>query len=100
MLPGIVLPQFVRCGKPGCRCRGGDLHGPYFYHYHRSEERAVKRYLRREEVPVVAALCREHRDLQKTLLANRRQWQATFSQIKRNLRDTDRMMQDYLRGNT
>jgi len=30
-LRGTQLSQGRRCGKPGCRCAQGDLHGPYSY---------------------------------------------------------------------
>jgi hypothetical protein len=30
-LRGVVLTQGRRCGKPGCRCARGELHGPYTY---------------------------------------------------------------------
>lgn len=26
-----LVEQSRRCGKPGCRCATGDLHGPYVY---------------------------------------------------------------------
>ena len=37
----------VRCGKEGCKCSKGNLHGPYWYAYYRSERtgRLVKKYL-------------------------------------------------------
>lgn len=28
---GSLVEQARRCGKPGCRCVSGDLHGPYVY---------------------------------------------------------------------
>jgi hypothetical protein len=28
---GSLVEQSRRCGKPGCRCAAGDLHGPYVY---------------------------------------------------------------------
>jgi hypothetical protein len=28
---GSLVEQSRRCGKPGCRCVLGDLHGPYVY---------------------------------------------------------------------
>jgi hypothetical protein len=31
VLHGSVATQGRRCGKPGCRCAAGDLHGPYTY---------------------------------------------------------------------
>jgi hypothetical protein len=30
-LAGTLVEQSRRCGKPGCRCAGGELHGPYVY---------------------------------------------------------------------
>lgn len=30
-LRGILISQGRRCGKPGCRCAEGELHGPYTY---------------------------------------------------------------------
>ena len=30
-LAGSLVEQSRRCGKQGCRCAGGDLHGPYVY---------------------------------------------------------------------
>ena len=31
VLAGSLVRQGRRCGKPGCRCAGGELHGPYWY---------------------------------------------------------------------
>jgi hypothetical protein len=31
VLQGSVLAQGRRCGKEGCRCGRGELHGPYVY---------------------------------------------------------------------
>lgn len=30
-LAGSLVEQSRRCGKPGCRCVEGELHGPYVY---------------------------------------------------------------------
>ena len=30
-LPGSLVEQRRRCGKEGCRCTRGELHGPYTY---------------------------------------------------------------------
>ena len=30
-LRGTLMDQQRRCGKPGCRCARGELHGPYTY---------------------------------------------------------------------
>jgi hypothetical protein len=30
-LPGVLRSQGRRCGRAGCRCMRGELHGPYLY---------------------------------------------------------------------
>lgn len=56
---GTVHAQFVRCGKPGCRCATGDLHGPYFYRFWRDElGRLHKQYVRQADVDAVREACR------------------------------------------
>jgi hypothetical protein len=30
-LPGVLRRQRRRCGRAGCRCARGELHGPYLY---------------------------------------------------------------------
>ena len=31
LISGAVVEQGRRCGKEGCRCNSGELHGPYTY---------------------------------------------------------------------
>ena len=59
VLAGSLSEQSRRCGKAGCRCADGELHGPYAYFTPRpagrgkaryvpaSQEEAVRRCLRR-----------------------------------------------------
>ena len=54
-LPGSLQPEWKRCGKPGCRCARGELHGPYFYRYWYEAGRRRKAYVSRDRVPTVAA---------------------------------------------
>lgn len=37
--------EHVRCGKPGCRCERGVLHGPYWYRYQRVNGKLKRTYL-------------------------------------------------------
>lgn len=42
--------QHNRCGKPGCRCASGELHGPYLYIVETfGDGRARKRYATKQE---------------------------------------------------
>ena len=45
ILKGSVHAQCVKCGKPGCRCSRGHLHGPYFYWFWREDRRFHKEYV-------------------------------------------------------
>src|SRR5258708_35039770 len=59
VLAGALTEQARRCGRPGCRCAGGEPHGPYLYFSPRQAGRGrlrdvpaplaqvVRRYLRR-----------------------------------------------------
>lgn len=50
---GSLQLQWKRCGKKGCRCCHGTMHGPYLALYWRAEGRQKKRYIRLEELPDV-----------------------------------------------
>jgi hypothetical protein len=50
-----VQPQWVRCGKPNCRCAAGNLHGPYWYVFWRAGGRLCKRYIPRSAVDTIRA---------------------------------------------
>jgi hypothetical protein len=44
-LLGSLVEQTRRCGKPGCRCAAGDLHGPYAYFTPKTAGRGRARYV-------------------------------------------------------
>lgn len=62
-LPGTVLPQYVRCGKSGCKCARGELHGPYWYRFwHQDGYKLRKEYVRKADLEAVRAACRAYAD--------------------------------------
>ena len=42
---GSVVKEKVCCGKPGCHCQSGALHGPYSYLHYYSDGKVRRRYL-------------------------------------------------------
>lgn len=54
---GYLIAEHVRCGKRGCRCHRGQMHGPYWYLHFRCLEngawRARKRYIPAAQVAAV-----------------------------------------------
>jgi Family of unknown function (DUF6788) len=73
-LPGVVLPQRVRCGRPNCRCARGELHGPYFYRFWREGGRQRRQYVRRSELEEVRARCEARRRERKRRDAGLQLW--------------------------
>lgn len=60
-LPGSVCEQFIRCGRPGCHCRTGNRHGPYYYRVWRGAGRTIhKIYVKRADVAQVRRQCESH----------------------------------------
>jgi hypothetical protein len=48
-LPGSLRRRHIRCGKRNCRCRNGQLHGPYHY-FEPSRRRGKWQYVSGEEL--------------------------------------------------
>src|SRR5512133_1524050 len=87
VLAGSLTEQSRRCGRAGCRCADGELHGPYAYFTPRPAGRGraryvpaalaqvVRRYLHREAEAVLAefsamnAGLRARRELRSLLAA-------------------------------
>ena len=44
-LTGSVITRYGRCGKPGCACRRGPGHGPYYVLSRRSAGKGAYEYL-------------------------------------------------------
>lgn len=80
ILRGTVHEQFVRCGKPNCKCVRGELHGAYFYHFIRVNGKLKKRYLRRDEVESWRLACGENQKREK---AQRLEQSATWQLLRR-----------------
>ena len=55
VLAGSLVEQTRRCGKPGCRCAAGELHGPYAYFAPKTAGRGRLRYVPASLVAAVRA---------------------------------------------
>lgn len=86
-MPGTVHEQFVRCGKPNCKCSRGELHGAYYYHFVRVGGRLTKRYLKPAEVEAVRSAClARQRDEKECRDATDALW-TKLRQMREQLRD-------------
>ena len=77
---GAVCRQWVRCGRPNCRCARGEPHGPYHYLFWREGGRLHKRYVRVADADAARAACDERRARERragqTVRGWRREWRA------------------------
>ncbi len=71
-LPGAVCVQWVKCGKPSCKCARGELHGPYFYRFVWRKGQQHKLYVRRDEVEQIQSACDAYRREAKRRRAQRK----------------------------
>ena len=87
---GTVCAQWVRCGRPNCRCARSELHGPYAYHLWREGGRLRKRYIRLADADAARAACdeRRRRERQERRVAADA-WQ-TWRALVRELRTLER----------
>ncbi len=60
---GSLQPEWRRCGKSGCHCAGGTLHGPYWYLRWREDGRQRRQYVPREQVDTMRAALEQRRQL-------------------------------------
>ncbi len=85
-LPGAICAQMIRCGKPSCKCVGGALHGPYYYHFFRVDGALIKRYVRAENISQALAACHarcaEEKQRRKELRENAHQLASILERIR------------------
>ncbi|MGH7174331.1 MAG: DUF6788 family protein [Gemmataceae bacterium] len=82
MLPGAVCWQWIRCGRTGCRCAKGKLHGPYAYRFYRQGNRLRKEYVRKANVKQVVEACEARRAFHRQLKASLQEWRDLLAQIR------------------
>lgn len=62
-----VCAQYVKCGKPNCKCASGQHHGPYFAAFWKQNGRIHKRYIRLADVEQMRELSDEPRQLRRDI---------------------------------
>jgi hypothetical protein len=80
-LPGTVGKQWVKCGKPNCRCTRGELHGPYWYRFWRDKSgRTHKQYVKEADLETVRTACASaHEDILKvSTILERGRWAVSW----------------------
>ena len=48
MLYGSVVEKYVMCGKSGCKCKKGKLHGPFYYLTYKENSKTKMIFLKKD----------------------------------------------------
>ena len=75
----------IKCGKKGCRCTRGELHGPYWYAYYRENGRMRCEYMGKS-LPESVSLENRARKACKRSKAIREKAAKTVAEVKEILR--------------
>src|SRR6266481_2943294 len=67
VLAGSLTEQARRCGKPGCRCAGGEPHGPYAFFAPKTAARGRLRYVPASLAGVVRRYLRNGEEIEQLL---------------------------------
>ena len=82
---GSIHRQWVRCGKPQCRCGRGERHAAQ-YLFWREGGRLRKRYIPAADAPAVRAACAARRQRERrareALRAGWQQWRALVDVVR------------------
>ena len=86
-LPGVLLANPVRCGKPSSRCARGELHGPYLYRRWREGGKQRRQYVSARDAEQVEAALAEWRRLHPPAWQLRQE----LAELRRLLRELEPM---------
>ncbi len=87
----LLFRHGVRCGKATCRCRRGELHGPYAFLYWRDERgRQRRRYVQRADVRAVEHIVTQRRAADREARRHATEAVAELTALRRWLRDLER----------
>jgi hypothetical protein len=84
---GSLHEQFVRCGKPNCRCTRGEPHTAHYF-LARMNGRQVKRYVRKADLQAFARIVQEATSLRKHRREELKKSKESLKTIRRILRET------------
>lgn len=68
VIRGSLVETYRTCGKPGCRCREGAKHGPYYLLTWSEDGKARSAHVPRDRVRRVKQMIRDYQEAREALL--------------------------------
>jgi hypothetical protein len=89
-----VCAQYVKCGKPNCKCALGQSHGPYFAAFWKENGRIRKRYIRLADVEQMREMSEQPRLFLREIAEN----DARIRQLKALVREHEELIRQLARS--
>jgi hypothetical protein len=86
-LGGFIEARYVKYGRSNCHCATSKGHGPYHYLIYKKEGRKFKRYIKRNELPVIATRIEERRRRVRKMIEFNREAKYRWKMWKAQLRE-------------
>ena len=86
-LPGFIETRYIKCGRSNCHCTTGKGHGPYHYWVYKSGNRKFKKYVKRDDLPIISARIEERRRREKESVKFKKEVKQRWREFKAQLRE-------------
>jgi len=67
LVKGRIIKRYVLCSKKNCKCREGELHGPYYYLSCRDKGKIVQIYIPKDSLKEVEEGIRNYKGLEEVV---------------------------------
>ncbi len=65
-IKGTLIEKYVKCGRAGCPCNQGKLHGPYYYIEIIQNGKQTFQYVKKKDLKELLPLYEENKQYKKT----------------------------------
>ena len=67
MIRGNLIEKHLPCGKEGCKCKEGELHGPFYYLIYPEEGKQKTLYVRKDRLKEVREGIKAYKRARQTI---------------------------------
>ena len=67
MIRGSLAEKYLPCGKEGCKCKEGELHGPFYYLIYPEGGKQKTLYIRKDRLNEVREGMKAYKRARKTI---------------------------------
>jgi Family of unknown function (DUF6788) len=84
---GFIEARYVKCGRPNCHCVTSKGHGPYHYWIYKRGNQRFKKYIKKEDLPIISARIEARRKRTREFIEINRDAKLRWKNWKAQLRE-------------